>query len=116
MEAELEGQLERQLAKQRALAEAHQNGDGGLEVVELERALEESRKRLEETDSELRRLQRQLYELQRDVETDKEAVIQQAELSRYHAMESGGNGRDANNAWRRSYVPPSLRGAGTFTS
>ena len=59
-------ELEGQLAEQRTAAEACQNdetcrdGGGGLEVVELEHALKESRKRLEETDSEVRRLQRQL--------------------------------------------------------
>ena len=70
---ELEEQLERQLAKQRVLAQEHQGGgarqdhdegpDREDQVEELERAFVESGERLAEVDGEVRRLREQLYEV-----------------------------------------------------
>ena len=59
-------------------------------VNELEQAFQEREHELEEKGNKVKRLQRQLYELQKSVAEDKEALVQQAELST-------GPGRDTSD-------------------
>ena len=68
---------QRELAEERCSQELNAG-----RVNKLEQALQEREQELEEMGNKVKRLQRQLYEIQKRVAEDKEAVVQQAELSR----------------------------------
>ena len=96
--SELAKQLETERAERQELAEARRDDRAGwdhgeeeprqrAEQRELEHALQESKEKLAEADEEARQLRELFYELQRSSATEREAVLQQAELSRYRALD-----------------------------
>ena len=84
-------ELEQQLTDQRVLADpCRDDEDEGADadrVRELRRELQKSEERFVEAETGVRRLTEELQHLQRSSAEEKEAVLQQAELSRYRVLE-----------------------------
>ena len=84
-------ELEQQLTDQRVSADPRRDDEDEAadadRVRELQRELQKSEERFVEAETGVRRLTEELQHLQRSSAEEKEAVLQQAELSRYRALE-----------------------------